>query len=29
MSERMMGMDIGPDLFEKSSVDPSRFARGE
>jgi hypothetical protein len=29
MSERMIGMDIGPDLFEKSFDDPSRFARGE
>jgi hypothetical protein len=29
MSRRMIGMDIGPDLFEKSLVDPSRFARGE
>jgi hypothetical protein len=29
MSERMIGMDIGPDLFEKSFIDPSRFARGD
>jgi hypothetical protein len=29
MSAPMIGMDIGPDLSEKSFIDPSRFARGE